>query len=67
MNSALLKEKIEEEIARVPADKLAELYDLICSFRWHTDRSVETAPLPSNIPGDWENISDQIFNRPVIR
>ncbi|MEZ5584493.1 MAG: hypothetical protein R3F37_18550 [Candidatus Competibacteraceae bacterium] len=66
MNPTLLKQRIAEEIDLIPTDKLDELYDLLCSFRRRTVTVVESAAASPNIPGDWENISDQIFNHPVI-
>ncbi|PSB00817.1 hypothetical protein [Merismopedia glauca] len=63
MNTSELRIKVLQEIQQVPEEKLAELYDLISSFRVGSIQSSTSTPSPMmEFAGCWNELPAETYS-----
>jgi hypothetical protein len=61
MNEPALRDKVIEEIGRIPEDRLAELFDFVHFFRIGLE-ATELAPVePMKFAGAWAEMAEETF------
>lgn len=56
----MLQEKIAQELAQIPPDKLVELYDLIHYFRLGLEHEQQDNPT-MQLAGSWADLPERAF------
>lgn len=63
MTSFLMKNKVIQEIDRIPEDRLADVYNFIHYFRLGLEKSQPVNPKPTlAFAGCWKDMPDEMFH-----
>ena len=61
MNESTIREKLTDEISRIPIDRLSELYDFVHYFRKGLELDIEKASDPLIFAGSWADMEEKKF------
>lgn len=62
MKTALIREKIIDEIKKIPDEKLPEIYDFLYYFRLGVVTQSSNPQKTLQLAGSWNDMSDSDFN-----
>ncbi len=64
MTSAILRDKVIQEINLIPPEKLSEVYNFVHYFRIGTEKEKTrtTASSLLSYAGTWKNMKDEVFD-----
>ncbi len=60
MNPSTIRRKVAEEIARIPDESIAKLYDLVHSFRLQPPPA-DNADRIMSLAGSWEDMAEEDY------
>ena len=62
MDSSQLMAQVLQEVQRIPAERLPEVYRLIHAFRVQTEAETHSPNSIMQFAGSWSNLSDETYD-----